>query len=467
MNIGQITPLQQVGLSNKPFYLPRPSFANCQSPEQPESQEPEILPDSPLPETDLVSVAPFPRNSVNLISCTSNSGKTHFLDQVIRHRYSFFPQPQSISRLIYVNGNQRDFSIQPPWSEDSIDLEIVSLSLDEFSDYTSVLQANDLVIFDDTLKLDDTIQFIVSYGAHHYNLTAVFIITQSLLSSPLYSLIASVHTIILLFGNTNTTRLAQHLVQTFFLCSETKKYLKSIFGLAEKSQDIVILKLNSIASDRFYSSLLAFCQVRHLFDPIPYCIVYPEQGHLDIVTPAMAQSYTAQLPLNQEYLNEAFVLLPASRVQKQTDESDPKMLCRDEKEEKWNEMALLLEEEIKSTFNYKRWNAAKNLARQMLLCRSLCFSPDARTVSIENKPKKLYSVIDFLNAATRRSAPGERPEKLAEYKPLMQILLRNNIPLSFILNRLLLPSQFEPRGGTDYRPYKRRNKRQDPYYNMY
>jgi len=203
--------------------------------------------------------------------------------------------------------------------------------------------------------------------------------------------------------------------------------------------------------------------VRHLFDPIPYCIVYPELGHLDILSPAMPKTLSANLSLDEEYLNEAFVLLPASRVQKQTEESDTKMMCRDEKEEKWNEMATLLEDEIKSAFNYKRWNGAKNLARQMLLCPSFCFSGDARTVAIENKPKKLYSVIDFINVATRRNAPGERPEKVAEYKPLMQVLLRNNVPHSFILNRLLLP---ESRGGGDYhRPFRRRYKRHTPYYN--
>lgn len=473
MNIGHTT-------SNKPFVLPRPSFAqfefSLQSPheeieEETEEEETVKVEQQNQLDPSLKSILPFPHSSVNLISCTSNSGKTHFLDQVIRHRQNFFPRSKDITRLVYVNGNLRDSSAECPWSDKSIDLEIISLSLDEFSNYTTNLEANTLLVIDDILKSNSDIEFIVRYGSNHYSLAAVFLVTQSSLSSDLYSLIPSVHNIILLFGNSNTTRLVQHLVQTFFLSSETKKYLKSIFGLAEKQQDIVILKLNSVASDRLYSSILAFSQVRHLFDSIPYCIVYPELGHLDNYTATMPRSLTAQLPLEDEFLNDAFVLLPASRVQKQNENhEDSKMLCRDEKEDKWNEMAILLEDEIKSAFNFKRWNAAKNLAREMLVCPSFCFSENARTVSIENKPKKLYSVIDFLNVATRKAGPGERPDKLSEYKPLMQVLLRNNVPRSFILNRLLLPDQSESkwaREGNYHRSFKRRPKRQDPYYGFY
>ena len=435
MNIGQTTSFVTL---NKTFFPPRPSFA------QPNHSDDDIdnndnnstaSESAREPSSPPASLAPFPRNSVNLISCSSNSGKTHFLDQVIRHRDRFFSNPESISRLVYVNGNQRDFTIQHPWSEQFIDLEVIALSLDEFANYTTVLQSNDILILDDTLKLNEDIEFIVKYGAHHYALAAVFIVTQSCLSSPLYSLIASVHTIVLLFGNTQTTRLAQHLVQTFFLCSETKKYLKSIFGLAEKQQDIVILKLNSIASNPLYSSILALCQVRHLLDPLPFCIVYPELGHLDTMASSVPSSASAQLAIQDSYLNEAFVLLPASRVN--VDKPDT-MLCGDEKEAKWNDMARLLENDIESAFQYRKWTSAKNLAREMLLCNQLCFSENARTVRIHNKPK-IYSVIDFLHAATRKAGPGERPDKVAEYRPLMQVLLRNNVPHSFIINKLLLP----------------------------
>jgi hypothetical protein len=78
------------------------------------------------------------------------------------------------------------------------------------------LQRNDLLVLDDILQPDETIQYIITYGAHHIQLASVFVVTQSCLGSPLYSLIKSVHNLVLLFGNSATTRLAQHLIQSFF-----------------------------------------------------------------------------------------------------------------------------------------------------------------------------------------------------------------------------------------------------------
>ena len=191
-------------------------------------------PTPPQPPLTLTSFFPFPRQSVNLISCCSNSGKTFFLEQIIRHREIFFQSPELTNRIVFVNCNQRDLSIQHPWSTErndgvneddndnqqensTIDLEVVSLTLEDFADFTTILQPNDILILDDVLQINEDIQFIVKYGCHHYSLAAVFVVTQSCLSSPLYSLIGAAHQLILMFGNTATTRLAQHLVQTFFL----------------------------------------------------------------------------------------------------------------------------------------------------------------------------------------------------------------------------------------------------------
>lgn len=458
---------QQQNHSTPPFldttlsYPPSPSPPSSPQPSLP--QPPKQL---PLAE-NLFHYSPFPRCSVNLITCSSNSGKTHFLNQVIRHRDIFFESPGSIHRIVYVNGNQRDFSAQHPWSantnnneddgandksSNTIDLDVLSLSIDEFSDFTTVLQTRDILILDDILKLNDDIQFIIKYGAHHYSLSAVFIVTQSCLSSPLYALIGSVHNIVLLFGNTATTRLAQHLVQSFFLCPDTKAYLKRIFGAAEKHQDVVILKLNAVASNRSHASILALTQVQKLFPTppdVPYCFVFPELGHLETLLNKMPSSIEAEMPsvlLEGNNLQEAFVLLPASRVRQQANDgggsdgtSGSGKLCANEKEKKWNEMALFLENEIESTFPFKKWNSAKNLTRELLRCKQLCISSDYRTVFVSDKPKLAFSIIDFLNAAIRKAGPGETVEKVDMYRPLVQILLRHNVPHAFIINKLMLP----------------------------
>ena len=421
----------------------------------------------------LTSYVPFPNSSVNLITCSSNSGKTHFLKQIVENRHTCFSAAHEIRRIVYVNGNQRDLSIEHPWVDSNLNLEIVSLSLDElcntskntnhyseqdYSHLSCVLAARDLLILDDILRLNDDIQFILKYGAHHYNLSAVFIVTQSCLSSPLYSLVSTVHNIILLFGNTATTRLAQHLFQTFFLCQETKQYFKAICSLAERAHDIVILKLNSIASCRIHSRILAITKVQHLFvaaaaaaaapHTTPYCFVYPELNYIDWFS-QQTQSVYANMSLEEgAFLKDAFVLLPASQVKsvppssQLNDESNSdNRLCAESKEQKWNDMALFLEKEIESTFPIKKWNAAKNLTREILRCKDLCISADYRTLFLNGKPstaKNSFSIIDFITAATRKAGPGETIDNVAHYKPLITILLKNNVPQAFFVNKLML-----------------------------
>jgi hypothetical protein len=339
--------------------------------------------------------------------------------------------------------------------------------LEEFGHYDTLFEPNTILILDDILTLNKDIEFIIKFGAHHYSLAAVFIVTQSCLSSPLYSLVGAVHQIILLCGNTATTRLIQHLVQTFFLCFETKKRLKSIFGLAEQQHDLVILKLNTIASHRLHSSILAITHVRHLFDSVPYCVVHPEIGHLETIKDKMPKNVSATVPIHEDFLNDSFVLIPASQVKRVQEGETSEMLCNDEKKQKWDRMSRLLEEEIESAFLSKRWIPAKNVAREILLCGDLCISENARTVSIGNK-SKLYSVMDFLNVISRKAGPGEGPEKVAEFKPLIQVLLRHNMPHSYIINKLLLPGQSDRRQDKnidkeyDRRHFKRR-RRYFPY----
>ena len=434
------------------------------------------------PTEELLTYAPFAKCSINLCTCSSNSGKTFFLTQIVRHRQNFFQDSSSIRRVVYVNANERDFGVEAPWSENELPgVQLVSLSLDEFKDLNSVLQANDVLILDDLLQLSDEVQYIIKYGAHHIGLW-VFILTQACLSSPLYSLVRSSHNLVLLFGHTATTRLAQHLVQSFFFCTDTKAYLKAIFSIAERQQDTVVLKLNTVATYRPHANVLALARVQSLFarpeDPeaTPYCFVYPELGRADQLSKKEGSaskdpSATAALPLMEgDFLEEAFVLLPASRVRQaassnaaadksgQDDEGDDD--CLKDKKKQWNEMALFLEQEIERSFPLRRWGPAKNLTRELLRCNDLCVSSDFRTVFLRNRPKTQFSVIDFLNVATRKAGPSESgSEKVLAFKPLVNILVKHHLPETFIVNRLLLSDSAS--GKSRDRQRRRRDARRN------
>ncbi len=89
--------------------------------------------------------------------------------------------------------------------------ELVSLGIEELGEFEEVVKRDDIIILDDLLTVSEAVYYLVNYAAHHYNLT-IFIVTQSCLACPLYSLVSLVHNIALFFKNSLTLRLAHHLL---------------------------------------------------------------------------------------------------------------------------------------------------------------------------------------------------------------------------------------------------------------
>jgi hypothetical protein len=101
---------------------------------------------------------------------------------------------------------------------------------------------------------------------------------------------------------------------------------------------------------------------------------------------------------------------------------------------------------------------AKNLLRELLRCSDLCISADYRLCFIKTKsavssqqppPKhKHFSIVDFLNLATRHSAPGEMAsQKILDFVPLVKILLAHAIPHTYIQNKMLLQAALAHQSG--------------------
>lgn len=521
MKLFKSTPRPVGPFSNRSFLLPRPSFvcfptAVHHRRSRPVKQPPSSLPaTSPLPSLSpsvlskpaapcVFSYSPFARGSINLLTCSSNTGKTHFLTQIVQHRHRFFQDADRIDHLIYINANNREHLAHHPWqsSDDNDDdttsndrypsvtgLTITSLTLEHLADLSSVVSPNTILVLDDLLRIDENVQHLLSYGAHHYQLY-VLIITQSCISSPLYALLRFSHNLVLLLGNTSSTRLAQHLIQSYFLCSETKAYLKALLGIAEKQRDVVILKINTVASYRPHSHVLALTRVQGLFDQDnAFCYVYPELGHSDQLMPQQNCSNTsfarmdepvAEMPdLKGQVLPEAFVLLPIGRIQSTSnnkreagdddDDDENANDCLTRKKRDWEQMALFLENEIEQSFLPKRWIPAKNLSRQLLLCNDLCIGSDHKTVFVKTKPKRQYSIIDFLNIATRRMSPMEKnSEKVLYYKPLVDVLLKHHSPESFFVNKMLLENpnkRTRRRSEAFHRDFDDEEDTMSPFYN--
>ena len=470
---------------------------------------------------------PFPRASVNLITCASNSGKTHLLQKIFLHPGAFIEDHASIRRVIYINCNKRDIGFIHPWHHHAtqqqqdrqqqqeqerqqeqqpdlaanlhspspppsvINFELLSLGIEELGEFEDVVERGDVVILDDLLILSEAVHHLVNYAAHHYNLT-VFIVTQSCLASPLYSLVSSAHNIVLFFKNSSTLRLAHHLLHQYFYCSATKKYLRDIFAQAERDKCILVLKINCVATSPHHKAVLAYSHIESLFadpastSPLPpptHCRVYPELGYREAFMEEtalrkikMPAKLAASLHASGD---DTFILVPARNVlvqeeeEEEKEEDDEEGATGKEKRKKgaaclqreWEEMVEFLEAEIESSFPFKRWIHAKNLLRELLRCPDLCITADYKLCFIKDHKRKNptsvkvstaaanakhvhFSIIDFLNLATRHSAPGEMTsEKIFNFVPLVRVLLAHAIPHTYIQNKMLLQTALAHRSG--------------------
>jgi len=176
---------------------------------------------------------------------------------------------------------------------------------DSHEDILDLVVAGDVVILDDLQVISKSVEHLINYGAHHYGLV-VFVVTQTCLGSPLYSLIKPIHNVVLLFANSSVSNLARHIKNGFFLGADTRAYLERIFSHAEKHKSTVILKINSVATSPSHRSVLAFSGVEGLFSPppeadggsgggnddslrrrqrrvpaVPFCTVYPETKYCE------------------------------------------------------------------------------------------------------------------------------------------------------------------------------------------
>ncbi len=214
---------------------------------------------------------------------------------MLLRRRVFIEEGESIRQVVYIKCNQRDANFSHPWEpeeeeeeeeeekegeeEDREDescwrsfvtrdsrVELALMGLQDLAagDLLGILQPGDLVILDNLQMLTKLVEHLINYGAHHFCLV-VFIVTQTCLGSPLYSLIKPVHNIVLLFAHNSISNLARHIKNTYFLCSNTQNYLGRNFASAERSKSVVVLKINLVATSPIHRFVLAFSGLEGLF----------------------------------------------------------------------------------------------------------------------------------------------------------------------------------------------------------
>jgi len=179
---------------------------------------------------------------VNIISATTNAGKTHFVLQVIKN-WSFY-NPTPLERVVVVLcNNSVDGSIYKLQGED-FPIDIYTIDDFEVEDH---LSQGCLLIFEDVQIVTDTILRSINVYAHHYDLASLFLICQSLLgNSDLFRLISLSHRVILFFSSSAGTRVCKYISTSFFHDFDVKARLKEIISFAEKNKHILLLEVNQL-----------------------------------------------------------------------------------------------------------------------------------------------------------------------------------------------------------------------------
>ena len=374
---------------------------------------------------------PFYPHSVNILSAPSNAGKSTLLLNIIKNRKNCFTR--QFDRVFVVFCNERVSSL-PYDSLANEELNVESCYLQDFS--TQDLLPNDLVIFEDVLKVTSDIQETIKVLAHHIDLASVFIVVQCVYNDEFKVLLSISHQIIIFLNGTQGTKLAQQLRQYFFINPEIKEKIKLITSEAEKYKDIVLLKLNNIArnDEPHFFSISGLENFVVNFTNSLRTFIYP-QLHSESLYHTMFEDNFVEMDIDPNTIPKgSYVLVPAANVKRK---SVTNSSAKDSKEQQWDNLTSLLAHEIETgMLNYSRQKYALNIAKYMLSLKKFSFSKDGRAVMILHEPKTLVSVVDYLDTASRAAGPSEPTNPI--FLRFTKLLLDARMPKLFVKNKNLL-----------------------------
>ena len=377
---------------------------------------------------------PFQINSVNIISASTNTGKTTFLLQIIRQRKVCFFRP--INTVIVVLCNSAvDGSVYKTLNDDELTVQV--FYLDEF-DINDDLTENVLLIFEDVQSVNKTITDCINVHAHHIDLASVFIVCQSILSNDDFKTLLSLsHNVIIFFSGSAGTKLAQFIRQFFFVNSDLKEYLKTIIAYSERHKNIVILELNQVARKE-KNHFFAISGLEHFINgDLDNTLVYPHLHKADMYNYEYDDNEVSLDNMDPATLPRgAYVLVKSENVTKKSRRLEKAEQDLTDGERNWNEINQVISNDIESSVKYLKILAAKNLVKSIMGSRFFSIGHGGKTIFLTSQPSTERPLLDYLNAAIRPSAPNETPEPV--YVLFTKYLLLSHTPTSFIKNRSLL-----------------------------
>ena len=359
---------------------------------------------------------PFPHGSINLLVGPSNVGKSTYVANLLKNPELFFTRPL-FRRVVVVNchsavGVSQYQQTTTTTTNDDDDnnhtattaVPVVHCLLSNFE--VDILEAGDILIFEDVQEISAVIKLAVTTIVHHLNLSGCFIICHSILGSRLFEILQFCHQVILFLTSSAVSRLALYIVRAFFVDEHLKSYLKGIISTAESHQAILHLSLNPIAGARNPNHLALSHLLNLTRDKGGFCIIYPnlrkmknyEIADCSSRQPEFDDTVFEHLP---EQLNpESYVMINAKSIlnikeqqqqqqqQQQHRQSGQAKCAANSSEENWLLAVTELEADIEDSFPAAKIFKAKALARELLKNSSLCLGVNGRTMHFPDKPPK-------------------------------------------------------------------------------
>ena len=392
---------------------------------------------------------PFFPNSVNLISASTNSGKTTLVLNFLKFKKNCFVDPNFKRAVVVLCNDKVNAETYLELANENFQVEVCSLL--EFIP-EQILNDNDVLIFEDVSELPPVLSESMNVLAHHYNLNSIFLITQSILKGEKFKqLLSLAHRVILFFSGVQASKVALHIKKHYFANLEIKDYFKEIISYCEKNKSVALFELNDV-NGRFQTTYFAIVNFDIYFgSEKKQTFVFPKMNDSLIVDSSFSDNSTS-LSDTDNLPQTGFVLVPVKNVIKKSVQKEKERKKETDKEKIWKKMDASLQEDIENGLKYKHQQFAKNIAKSILNSKYFKVSIDGKTLRIVDSPKSSVSLLDYLNAASRLGAPKETFEPV--FYQITKLLILSKTPKFYIRNKNL----FNPPSKS-----KKKNQKNQPF----
>ena len=374
----------------------------------------------------------FIPNSINLITASTNSGKSTFMTNVLKHKNKCFVR--DFDHVLIVLCNEKvNSKLYTDLNNDK--LIVTTCYINEFIP-DEQLHKNQCVIFEDVSQITESILDIINVTCHHADLNSIFFITQNLLKEPRFkTLLSLAHRVIIFFSGIAGNRLSLYISKFYFLNAELKDYFKIIISYAEKHKSIVLIELNEIKSkDKTkYFAIANLDSLFHEKNKLPV-LVFPNMSN-EREFNSEFNDYTTELEDIDNLPKNAYVLVKTQNVVKKSEKKD-KNKTKNHLEDDWKHLNDSILDDIEFALKYKNQQFAKNIAKSILNSKFFDITPDGKSLMIKNQPKTSIPLLDYLNIASRLGFPNEHIDPV--YKEITKKLLLSRMPKFFIRNKNLI-----------------------------